>query len=140
MSNYYCYICHTIINGNIFKAFDQNLCSTSCRECLIEKFNFTCNYKLEKKQINLIKKSTTSIKINDSNKSESKLHVKEKYQKTIIGNKDKDISEKKNNKIPHYKKDNRMNCINIYTSSFNDLIFLNTINNVIQRAKNFSIY
>ena len=48
--SYNCFICDKLIKGNMFKAYDKNLCSYSCREHLIKKFNFNFNCKLEEKQ------------------------------------------------------------------------------------------
>ena len=35
--SYNCFICDKLIKGNMFKAYDKNLCSYSCREHLIKK-------------------------------------------------------------------------------------------------------
>jgi hypothetical protein len=59
MSNYCCYICKSQIKGNIFKAYDKNMCSSMCRNGLINRFNFNNNFKLEEKSIVRIKRSAS---------------------------------------------------------------------------------
>ena len=145
--SYYCFICDSLIRGNIFKAYDQNLCSSSCRECLIKKFNFNCNYELEEKQEKPIKKSISCMKIieNPQPEPEYKPFTNDEGEPPCINlsgllNLTPKVSKEEINEQPTYEKHQRRSCVNIYTTSYSDLTFRNMINKVVQKAKNFSIY
>ena len=146
MAMYYCFICDSLIEGNMFKAYDQNLCSSSCRECFIKKFNFNCNYKLQEK---LIKKSTSCVFIPENDKPQQKC---ENDYKCFINNKDNieepvpknlpelfnltpTVSEEKINEKPK-----RIDCINISTTIFTDRTCKNILTRLIEKTKNLLAY
>lgn len=142
--SYYCFICDSLIRGNMFKAYDQNLCSSSCRECLIKKFNFNCNYELEEKPI---KKSTSCMKIieNPQPEPEYKPFTNDEGEPPCINlsglfNLSPKVSREELNEPQTHKKHQKRTCVNIYTTSYSDLTFRNMINKVVEKAKNFSIY
>ena len=145
--SYYCFICDSLIKGNMFKAYDQNLCSSSCRECLIKKFNFNCNYELEEKQEKPIKKSISCMKIieNPQPEPEYKPFTNDEGEPPCINlsglfNLSPKVSKEELDEQPTYEKHQRRSCVNIYTTSYSDLTFRNMINKVVQKAKNLSIY
>ena len=145
--SYYCFICDSLIKGSMFKAYDQNLCSSSCRECLIKKFNFNCNYELEEKQEKPIKKSISFMKIfeNPQSEPEYKPFTNDEGEPPCINlsglfNLSPKVSREELNELQTHQKHQRRTCINIYTTSYSDLTFRNMINIVVQKAKNFSIY
>ena len=147
MAMYYCFICDSLITGNMFKAYDQNLCSSSCRECLIKKFNFNCNYELEEKQEKPIKKSISCMKIieNPQPEPEYKPFTNDEGEPPCINlsglfNLSPKVSREELNEQQTHEKHQRRTCVNIYTTSYSDLTFRNMINKVVEKAKNFSIY
>ena len=141
---YYCFICDLLIKGTMFKAYDQNLCSSSCRECLIKKFNFNCKYELEEKPI---KKSISCMKIieNRHPEPEYKPFTNDEGEPPCINlsqlfNISPIVSKEEVNEEQTYEKHQRRTCINIYTTSYSDLTFRSMFNKVVEKAKNFSIY
>lgn len=147
MSSYYCYICESTIKGNMFKAYDKNLCSYSCRECLIKKFNFNCNYELEEKPI---KKSISCRKIIENRHSEPEyiaftndegeppcINLSQLFNISPIDSKD---SKDEVNEEESYEKYQKRSCINMYIISYSDLTLISMLNKVVEKAKNFSIY
>lgn len=147
MAMYYCFICDSLITGNMFKAYDQNLCSSSCREYLIKKFNFNFNYELEEKQEKPIKKSISCMKIIENPQTEPKYKPFTNNQEEtpcinlsgLFNLTPKVLKEELNKPHTHEKHETRT-CINIYTTIYSDLTFRNIINKVFQKAKNFLIY
>ena len=142
--SYYCFICDSLIRGNMFKAYDQNLCSSSCREYLIKEFNFNCNYELEEKQEKPSKKSISCMKIikNPQPEPEYKPFTNDEGQPLCINlyglfNLIPKVSKEEINEQPTYEKRQRKTCFNIYTTSYSDLTFRNMINKLGQKAKNF---
>lgn len=140
---YYCFICNSSIKGNMFKAYDKNLCSSSCRECLFEKFNFTCNYELEKKPI---KKSVSCMKIieNQYLEPEYKPYTNDIGEPICINisqllNISPIVSKEEVNKEKSYEKHQSRTCVNIYTTSYSDLTCMSMFNKVVEKTKNFSI-
>lgn len=142
--SYYCFICDSLIKGSMFKAYDQNLCSFSCRECLIKKFNFNCKYELEEKPI---KKSISCMKIIENRHSEPEykpftndegeppcINLSQLFNISPVVSKEEVIEEQT------YEKHQRRTCVNIYTTSYSDLTFRSMFNKVVEKAKNFSIY
>lgn len=147
MSTYYCYICESIINGNMFKAYDKNLCSSYCRESMIKKFNFNCNYKLEEKQETPIKKSISCIKIieNRHPEPEYKPFTNDEGEPPCINlsqlfNISPIISKEEINEQQTYEKHEKRSCLNIYTKSYSDLTYRNIMNYLVDKAKNLSVY
>jgi len=143
MSNYYCYICQSLIKGTIYKTYDQNLCNPSCREYLIKNFNFNSNYTIEKKEYKPIKKSTSCIKIyNEKNE----IHTQDPFRNDEIDspslnlfelfNLSPIISKEEINKIPTYEKHERKMCFNLYGIRYSDL----TLKNIFEKTKNILIY
>lgn len=128
----------------MFKAYDQNLCSSSCREYLIKKFNFNCNYELEEKQEKPSKKSISCMKIieNPQPEPEYKPFTNDEREPLCINlsglfNLIPKVSKEEINEQPTYEKHQRRTCVNIYTTSYSDLTFRNMINNLGQKAKKF---
>ena len=152
MSNYNCFICQSFINDNIFKAYDKNLCSNSCRECLLNKFNFNNYYQLEEKKS--IKKSNSYEKINnfsssyynsniklyEKNKSYPYLEIKNEYTNSFdIFNKTKITSFNEINKPFIHNKSNKRYCLNIYTFNLQDITFKKIILNLVKKTKKILI-
>ena len=145
--SYYCFICDSLIKGSMFKAYDQNLCSSSCRECLIKKFNFNCKYELEEKQEKPIKKAISCMRIveNQHPEPEYKPFTNDEGEPPCINlsglfNLSPKVSKEEINEKQTYEKHQRRTCVNIHTTSFSDLTFRNMMNKVVEKAKNFSIY
>ena len=150
--SYYCFICKTLIRGNMFRAYDQNLCSPSCREHLIKKFNFNYNYKLKEKKENPIKKSVSCIKFIEKQQPEPQ-DAEPKYKSFAYDDGESTcinlyqvfniillVLKQEITGPQNYENHKRRISINIYTSSYSDLTFRNMFTKVIQKAKNFSIY
>lgn len=152
MSNY-CYICNSTIVGNIFKAYDKNLCSYYCREELIQNYNFNYNFQLEKKQDILNNKTISSSKNIENDKLQA-VYIEKK--KSFINNNNTEtdyinlselfnypvpiLKEEKININKSYKKENPRICLNIYSEYYSDLTFTNIINNIVNNTKNLLIY
>tara|TARA_B100001250_G_scaffold404707_1_gene421085 strand:+ start:319 stop:789 length:471 start_codon:yes stop_codon:yes gene_type:complete len=156
MSNYYCYICQSLIKGTIYKAYDQNLCNPSCREYLIKNFNFNSNYTIEKKEYKPIKKSISCIKIYNEINEINEIDTQEPFRNDEITqdpfrndeiespsinlfelfNLSSIISKEEINKIPTYEKHERKMCFYLYSISYSDL----TLKNVFEKTKNILIY
>ena len=49
-----CFLCNTVINNTIYKAYDCNFCSNKCRNEILETYTYTINYKLKLKDNKLI--------------------------------------------------------------------------------------
>ena len=145
--SYYCFICDSLIIGNMFKAYDKNLCSSSCRECLIKKFNFNSNYKLEEKLEKPIKKSISCIKIVENPKPEPeyKPFTNDEGEVPCINlsglfNISPNISKEEINEKRNNEKYQKRNCVNIHTTNFSDLSLRNMLYIVFEKTKNLSIY
>lgn len=145
--SYYCFICGSLIKGCVFKAYDKNFCSSSCRECLIKKFNFNCKYELEEKQEKPIKKAISCMKIIEirNPEPEYKPFTDDEGKPPCINlsqlfNISPIISKEEVNEEQTYEKHQKKTCVNIYTSSYSDLTFRNILNKVVEKAINFSIY
>ena len=163
MSNYYCYICQSLIKGTIYKTYDQNVCNPSCREYLIKNFNFNSNYTIEKKEYKPIKKSISCIKIyNEKNEIHTQdpfindeitqdPFINDEITQDPFRNDEIDspslnlfelfnlspiISKEEINKIPTYEKHERKMCANLYGIRYSDL----TLKNIFEKIKNILIY
>lgn len=156
MSNYYCYICQSLIIDNIYKAYDQNLCNPSCREYLIKNFNFNSNYTIENKEYKPIKKSISCIKIYNEINEINEIHTQEPFRNDEITqepfrndeiespslnlyelfNLSPIITKEEINKISTYEKHERKMCFGLYSISYSDL----TLKNIFEKTKNILIY
>lgn len=149
-----CFTCNSIITGNIFKAYDKNLCSYSCREYLIQNYSFNSNFQLEKKVNrkkvdNLINKNINHGKNIENEELEAlyKKNYKSFINKEVASTRlsglfdlpSPILKEHKVNIEKTYEKENPRICLNIYTEYYNDLTFINIITKIVEKAKNLVI-
>lgn len=146
MSKYNCFICNSLIEENIYKAYDQNLCSNSCRECLFNKFNFNNYYKLEEKKP--IKKSNSNINIFSSLNYESNIefyknnnyYINEEIKSKSIYlsslfNKKLNTPNTKFNESLNSNKSKKRYCINMYPITLQNIRLSNIIFSFLEKTK-----
>lgn len=117
-----CYMCNSLIKGEIYKAYDKSLCSSTCRNCFIIKYKFNYNFNIEERKVKPIKKSKSSSYIIENKQSQP--INEDKYQ---FGNL---------NPIVLNEKYNRESCIYMYSTNYSESICSNIINNLIKKTKN----
>lgn len=148
--SYYCFICEALITETLFKAYDKNLCSSNCRECLIKKFHFNNKFKLEEKKNKYIKKPSNYSYILENIEPQpvdvnvyQPLTVKYEKPHTIYLSQLNNfnlpvLKDKITNENSSHEKLNRGSCIYIYNTNY-DISYseyiLSNIANIIKKIK-----
>lgn len=121
MAKYECFICNSCIIGTMFKAYDKHLCTSYCRELLINNYRLNSIFQLEKIQ-------NTHLNEFDFSK------IYESPDETLI----ESLIENKNNRICCININNR-SCIYMYNTNYSESILRNIMDIVIKITKSILI-